>query len=168
MKTLVRGAQLKRVSVTIQYKNHPETLVHGYALIHEILSNQVSFFSTQKLPVDEELLVAFLQNGEKKSVTVMVNHMNEQISSGKIMNALPCDSNPFPARKFYRCYTSVVATAAASTAETTAEITAETNETPATATAEMAAEEPKKVVDLFAAEAVPSAPIPDVDELKAA
>ncbi len=165
MKTLVRGAQLKRVSVTIQYKKHPETVVHGYALIHEILSNQVSFFSTQKLPVDEELLVAFHQNGENKLVTVMVNHMNEQISSGKIMNALPCEENPFPARKFYRCYTSVVGAAAATIQETT--------ETPQTETAPaeeipVAAAEPKKVVDLFTVEEVASAVIPDVDELNVA
>ena len=104
---------LKRLSVIIQYKNRPETpTVAGYALSHEILDSQVSFFAAQKFPVDEELNVFYTINGEKHSLTVTMKSMHEQISSGRIMNALPTDANPFPARKFYRCYTSVVGASA--------------------------------------------------------
>ncbi len=102
------GPQLKRVSVTIQYKNHPEKIVSGYALSHEILDNQVSFFAAQKFPIDEPLLMKYQINGESKSLTVMMKHMHEQISSGRVMNSLPTEENPCPARKFYRCYSMVI------------------------------------------------------------
>ena len=172
------GAHLKRVSVTIQFKNHPENTVNGYALSHEILPNQVSFFAAQKFPVDEELNVFYTVNGEKKSLTVTMKSMHEQISSGRIMNGIPSEENPFPARKFYRCYTSVVGAAAAAATDTN------TDEKPSEAPApvEVAAEAPMEAApaaevipvakmdssDVFGAEEPVSVPIPDVDELNKA
>lgn len=83
-------------------------VVHGYALTHDIQSEQVSFFTAQKFPVDEELIITYNLNGnEMQSMNVVLRQMHEQISSGRVMNALPTEENPFPARKFYRCYTSV-------------------------------------------------------------
>ncbi len=104
---ILGGSHLKRVPITIQYKNKPETKVSGYALSHEILPNQVSFFAAQKFPVDEELIVFFTENGEQQSMNVILRNMHEQISSGRVMNALPTEDDPFPARKFYRCYTTI-------------------------------------------------------------
>jgi hypothetical protein len=99
---------LKRLPITIQYKNKPEMVVQGYALTHEILPEQVSFFATQKFPVDEELIISWNTNGgETQSMNVVLRQMHEQISSGRVMNDLPNDKAPFPARKFYRCYTSI-------------------------------------------------------------
>lgn len=105
------GNRLKRVPITIQYKNKPEVAVTGYALTHEILPEQISFFAAQKFPVDEELVVTYTMNsGETESMNVVLRNMHEQISSGRVMNALPSDENPFPARKFYRCYSMVLKT----------------------------------------------------------
>ena len=99
------GRHLKRVPITIQYKNKPEMVVSGYALTHEILPEQVSFFAAQKFPVDEELVVTYsLNGGEPQTAQVTLRSIHEQISSGRVMNALPTEENPFPARKFYRCY----------------------------------------------------------------
>lgn len=182
---IFEGPQLKRVSVTIQYKNHPENLVSGYALSHEILPGQVSFFAAQKFPVDEELTVFYQLKGEKKSVDVRMKHMHEQISSGRIMNALPTEQNPFPARKFYRCYTTALTAegAAKTTDETKTQeapvasepvVATAASETPAIegAPVEVAAKDNK--VDLFAAEESPKIEIPEaggiapVEEPKAA
>jgi len=171
MKSLFGGAHLKRVSISIQYKNKPENVVIGYALSHEILPGQLSFFAAQKFPVDEELIISFMQNGEKKSYVVMMKHMHEQISSGRIMNSLPNEENPFPARKFYRCYSSVMGAAIIEkpvTAENSFSeekpIQASINEMKVATTDAEA-----QISNIFAAEAVDSAVIPDVDEgLKAA
>lgn len=116
---LFRSHHLKRVPITIQSKKNPELVVAGYALSHEILSNQISFFSTQKFPLEETLVVNYEINGETHSVPVTLDHLHEQISSGRVMNAVPDDQHPFPTRIFYRCYTSVNG-AAAATGETTA------------------------------------------------
>lgn len=103
------GNRLKRVPITIQYKNKPETAVPGYALTHEILPEQISFFAAQKFPVDEELVVTYTMNsGESQTMHVVLRNMHEQISSGRVMNALPSENQPFPARKFYRCYSLVL------------------------------------------------------------
>lgn len=107
-KDFFEGFHLKRIPITIQSKKNPDHIVAGYALSHEILAKQISFFAPQKFPVDEELTVSFDRNGEKQSSIVTMKHMHEQISSGRIMNALPTEGNPFPARKFYRCYSFVV------------------------------------------------------------
>ena len=161
-KSLFGGSHLKRVSISIQSKNDPENVVIGYALSHEILSNQVSFFAAQKFPVEEELIITYYLNGEKKSLTVMMKHMHEQISSGRIMNAVPSEDNPFPARKFYRCYSSVVAKMAAVITSTEEE-----KQPQPIAAAEIVEEAPapkENIMNVFAAEPVASAEIPDVDE----
>ncbi len=82
--------------------------VPGYALSHEILPDHLSFFAAQKFPVDEELIVYFSENGEEKNMNVILRNMHEQISSGRVMTAVPSEEDPFPARKFYRCYTTVL------------------------------------------------------------
>jgi hypothetical protein len=173
-KIALEGYKLKRVSITIQYKNNPENVVSGYALTHEILANQISFFAAQKFPVDEELTVFYQLKGEKKSLDVRMKHMHEQISSGRVMNALPTEENPFPARKFYRCYTSAVSAEGLTktTTETTTQNAAATSETkiesPIEATAPAAEQAPIETVakenkiDLFAAEEAPKIEIPEV------
>ncbi len=105
---ILGGSHLKRVPITIQYKNKPEMKVPGYALSHEILPDHLSFFAAQKFPVDEELVVFFSENGEEKNMNVILRNMHEQISSGRVMTAVPSEEDPFPARKFYRCYTTVL------------------------------------------------------------
>lgn len=134
----IGGCRLKRVPITIQFKKNPENMATGYALSHEILPNQVSFFATQKFPVDEELTIFFSLNGEKQSLTVTMKSMNEQISTGRIMNTLPSEAVPCPTRKFYRCYSAVMGAAAAHQPATTEAAPAITNvfaaaEDPATA-----------------------------------
>lgn len=175
-KLIFGGPKLKRVSVTIQYKNNPENVVSGYALSHEILPEQVSFFAAQKFPVDEELTVTYQLRGEKKSYDVRMTNIHEQISSGRIMTAVPTEDNPFPARKFYRCYTSVIGADAAakttdeakpadSVAAAPVEATAETSSAPAAENAvdappvEVAAKDNK--IDLFAAEEPQKIEIPE-------
>lgn len=126
---------MKRVPITIQHKKNPEIKVSGYALAHEILDEQVSFFATQKFPVDEELIVCYSDNGKEQCLNVVLRNMHEQISSGRVMISVPSESDPFPARKFYRCYTVAVGAAAAtgnSTEETT-EASSTSNETAETA-----------------------------------
>jgi hypothetical protein len=105
---IIGGGHLKRVPITIQYKKNPELKVPGYALSHEILDDQVSFFAAQKFPVDEELIVCYSENGEELCKNVVLRNVHEQISSGRVMIGVPSESDPFPARKFYRCYTTAI------------------------------------------------------------
>lgn len=163
---LMGGHRLKRVPITIQYKNNPDFVVSGYALSHEILPNQVSFFATQKFPMEEELTVSFQVNGEKQSLTVLLKHMHEQISSGRIMNSIPSEENPFPARKFYRCYTQAVgAVAAAKTEETQAPADAVAAPVEVTATGEQTA--PVEVAaQAETVEAAPAAPVVEMPVAK--
>jgi hypothetical protein len=111
---ILGGSHLKRVPITIQHKKNPEIKVSGYALAHEILDDQVSFFATQKFPVDEELIVCYSENGNEQCLNVVLRNMHEQISSGRVMTSVPSENDPFPARKFYRCYTVALAAAAES------------------------------------------------------
>ncbi len=152
---ILGGSHLKRVPITIQYKNKPEMKVPGYALSHEILPDHLSFFAAQKFPVDEELVVYFSENGEEKNMNVILRNMHEQISSGRVMTAVPSEEDPFPARKFYRCYTTVLNAVENAGSETEAE--------PQMETAPEAAAEP--VADPAAE--IPVAEVPD-EEQKAA
>ncbi len=109
---ILGGSHLKRVPITIQHKNKPDMRVSGYALSHEILPDHLSFFATQKFQVDEELVVFFNENGAEQSMNVILRNMHEQISSGRVMIAVPSEEDPFPTRKFYRCYTTVLSSSA--------------------------------------------------------
>ena len=95
---------MKRVSLSIKTKSHPNTLCLGYALTTELTDNLCTFFSTQKFPIDEELEITTHLNGETQVFHVILRTLREEISSGKIMNALPDEDHPFPARTFYKCY----------------------------------------------------------------
>jgi hypothetical protein len=99
-----RNQHLKRVSLLIQSKKYPGQTFVGYALLHEFNPERLSFFTAQKFPVDEELEVQVDFFGSKGHLKVRMANLHEQISSGRVMNAIPNEGNPFPVRKFYRCY----------------------------------------------------------------
>jgi len=99
---------LKRVALKIVSKFHPEQPHSGYALVNELNEQTFSFFCTEKFSLDEELEVHMHFGGHELTYKVQMNHLHEQISSGRIMNALPTAENPFPARKFYRCFGKVL------------------------------------------------------------
>lgn len=95
---------MKRVSLLIQSKKYPGQTFVGYALLHEFNPQRLSFFTAQKFPVDEELEIEVDFFGSKGVMKVRMANLHEQISSGRVMNAIPNEANPFPVRKFYRCY----------------------------------------------------------------
>ncbi len=95
---------MKRVSLSIKSRSHPDVLCIGYALTTELTEGLMTFFSTQKFPIDEELEITTHLQGKVKVFHVIMKTLREEISSGKIMNALPDENSPFPARTFYKCY----------------------------------------------------------------
>ncbi len=99
---------MKRVTLAIQSKNHPGEAYTGYAVVSELNNETLAFFCTEKFKVDEELQVHFSVLGETYQYPVILFNLHEQISSGRIMTSLPTEANPFPARKFYRCFAKVV------------------------------------------------------------
>ena len=102
-----RGQHLKRVSLLIHSKKYPNQDYIGYALLHEFDPKRLSFFSSQKFPVDDELVIDVDYFGQKAHFKVLVTGIHEQISSGRVMNAIPSEDNPSTVRKFYRSYGSV-------------------------------------------------------------
>jgi len=104
---VARGQHLKRVSLLIHSKTYPNQDFIGYALLHEFDRKRLSFFTAQKFPVDDELTFDVDYFGQKAHFKLLVTGIHEQISSGRIMNVVPNDENPFHVRKFYRTYGSV-------------------------------------------------------------
>ncbi len=100
--------RLKRVAVSIINKREPETVLNGYALVSELNETLLSFFSTQKFKIDEELTLCTRVHSEELEYQLRFSHLLEQISSGRVMTMLPSEEHPFPARKFYRCYAKVL------------------------------------------------------------
>ncbi len=100
--------RLKRVALKISTKLKPDRTFNGYALVNELSGNLFTFFCTEKFALDEELEVQLHFGGHDLTYRILMSHLHEQISSGRIMNALPSEQNPFPARKFYRCFAKVL------------------------------------------------------------
>jgi hypothetical protein len=98
---------MKRIALSIHSHKHPDIIFLGYALSNEVGPQSVSFFSTVKFQPDEELEIRVEQHGEVMRYHVTMTQLHEQISSGRIMNAVPDADHPYPARTFYRCYTRV-------------------------------------------------------------
>ncbi|MBS1958674.1 MAG: hypothetical protein JST80_04300 [Bdellovibrionales bacterium] len=91
----------------IHSKKYPNQDFIGYALLHELDPKRLSFFSSQKFPVDDELTVDVDYFGQKARFKILVTGIHEQISSGRVMNSIPSEDNPSTIRKFYRSYGSV-------------------------------------------------------------
>ncbi len=100
--------RLKRVALKIASKLKPERGFSGYALVNELSGPMFTFFCTEKFALDEELEIKLHFGGHDLTYKILMSHLHEQISSGRIMNALPTEENPFPARKFYRCFAKVL------------------------------------------------------------
>lgn len=100
--------RLKRVALKISTKLKPDRTFNGYALVNELSGNLFTFFCTEKFALDEELEVQLHFGGHDLTYRILMSHLHEQISSGRIMNALPSEQNPFPARKFYRCFAKIL------------------------------------------------------------
>lgn len=101
--------RLKRVALNIKRSIDPERAFPGYALVNELNEKMFYFFCTDKFKIDEELMVYFNVAGQDLELQVVVSSLHEQISSGRIMTSVPSAENPFPARKFYRCFAKVLA-----------------------------------------------------------
>lgn len=96
---------MRRIKVTLQSKNNPNLVVLGQALAQDLEGQLVSFFTAQKLPLDEEFTLTYSFENELKTLNVKLLNLNEQVSSGRVMNSVPGNEQPFPVQKFYRCYT---------------------------------------------------------------
>jgi hypothetical protein len=106
---LLKGdLRLKRVAVSIVSKHHPEEVLSGYALVTELNDKVLSFFSTRKFQIDEILTITLMVDTDQMEFNVRMSHHHEQISSGRIMNAVPTAENPFPTLKFYRCFAKIL------------------------------------------------------------
>jgi hypothetical protein len=101
-------SRLKRVALKIRVTKTPDRESTGYALINELNEKMFSFFCTEKFPIDEELEIEMKFSGHALTYKVVMTHLHEQISSGRIMTGLPTEENPFPARKYYRCFSNVL------------------------------------------------------------
>jgi hypothetical protein len=101
------GYRLKRVSLVISSRKHPGQTFVGYALLHEFDPRRMSFFTAHKFPVDDEIEIQTDFFGSRAVAKAIMTNIHEQISSGRVMNAVPDESNPFPVRKFYRCFAEI-------------------------------------------------------------
>jgi len=125
---------MKRIALSIQSEKHPDTIFLGYALSNEVTDGALNFFSSMKFQPDEKLEIKIAQGAEPATYRVSMTHLHEQISSGKIMNTIPDEEHPYPARTFYRCYAKVLE-------KISAETTPETETAPAAPTSEAAPQE---------------------------
>jgi hypothetical protein len=101
-------SRLKRVALKIRAPKRGGLEYAGYALVNELNEKVFSFFCTDKFTIDEELEIEMNFSGNNLTYKVHMSHLHEQISSGRIMTDVPTDANPFPARKFYRCFANVL------------------------------------------------------------
>jgi hypothetical protein len=101
-------SRLKRVALMIIAPKRGNSEFAGYALVNELNEKVFSFFCTDKFTIDEELEIKMRFGGHNLTYKVLMSHLHEQISSGRIMTDVPTEENPFPARKFYRCFSKVV------------------------------------------------------------
>jgi len=101
-------SRLKRVALKIKAPKRGNLEYSGYALVNELNEKMFSFFCADKFTIDEELEIEMHFSGHNLTYKVLLSHLHEQISSGRIMIAVPTEENPFPARKFYRCFSKVV------------------------------------------------------------
>lgn len=134
---------MKRLSISIHSEKHPELVYLAYALAHEITDAGINFFSTVKFRQDEELEIRVDQDGEVTRYHVVMGHLHEQISSGRIMNAIPDAEHPFPARTFYRCFTKLLSKEAVTAPTETATPSVETETTAEAVAPEVASSEPQ-------------------------
>ena len=118
---------MKRVSLSIKAHSHPDLHCIGYAITTEMGGSALSFFTTQKFPVDEKLEITTFINGEAKVIQAVMRTTREEISSGKVMNGIPDEAHPFPARTFYKCYAQVAVAVAKDVAPETESETAAPN-----------------------------------------
>jgi hypothetical protein len=101
-------SRLKRVALKIRAPKRGGLEYPGYALVNELNEKVFSFFCTDKFTIDEELEIEMHFSGHNLTYKVHMSHLHEQISSGRIMTNVPTEDNPFPARKFYRCFANVL------------------------------------------------------------
>ena len=101
-------SRLKRVPLSIRSKKDPHTVLTGYAIMTELNNEIFSFFSTQKFLIDEVLNIQLNVGVDALEFQLSLSHLHEQISSGRIMTAIPNDSDPFPALKFFRCFANII------------------------------------------------------------
>jgi len=99
---------MKRVKLDIRSNLRPDELFLGQALINELGNERLYFYATQKFPIDSELEIDCNPNGMQLHYKIIMSHLHEQISSGRVMTGLPVEGQPFPARKFYRCFGTVL------------------------------------------------------------
>ncbi len=103
----IKGKRLKRISLNIRNAKHPEWSATGQAVVQDVGVERFYFFASQKFNLDEEFEITCEYEGERILFLITIDHIHEQISSGKIMSALPTEGLPFPTRKFYRCFAKV-------------------------------------------------------------
>ena len=101
-------SRLKRVALKVRTTKSPARESSGYALVNELNEKIFSFFCPEKFPIDEELEIEMKFSGHELTYRVVMTHLHEQISSGRIMTGVPTEENPFPARKYYRCFSNVL------------------------------------------------------------
>jgi len=128
---------MKRIALSIQSEKHPDMIFLGYALSDEVTDEALNFFASMKFHPDEKLEIKIAQGAEPATYRVSMTRLHEQISSGKIMNTIPDEEHPYPARTFYRCYAKVLEKISA---ETTPETVSEAEAVPAAPTAEAPAD----------------------------
>lgn len=99
---------MKRVTISVQSITHPEVSVMGYALPSELKNELLQFYTTLKLPLEDELQVTVHYHGSVTQFRARMRTLNEQISSGRVMSDTPSEENPLPIRTFYKCYATVI------------------------------------------------------------
>ena len=107
MNSSIKVRRLKRITLTIRNKKFPNQVAYGQAVVQDIGRELFYFFTTQKFLLEEDLEVSCEHYGEKYVFILNLHHIHEEISSGRIMNAIPEEGKPFPAIVFYRCFAKV-------------------------------------------------------------
>jgi hypothetical protein len=102
-----KETNMKRVTLTIHSEKQPDVIYMAYALSNEVNDASLNFFSTVKFQPEEELEIRVDYGQEPVRYHVVMTHLHEQISSGKIMTSIPDEAHPYPGRTFYRCFTKV-------------------------------------------------------------
>jgi hypothetical protein len=96
--------RMKRLSLVIETSNPPDTTA-GYIVYNEIGQENLAFFANHSFQPDTALTLTYEPTpGDEQKIQVQITHVHEQLAPGRIMQTLPTEENPFPSRKFYRCF----------------------------------------------------------------
>ncbi len=98
---------MKRITLEITTDRPGSEKTIGYLVVSDVKETSIRFFAPRKFPIEETLTMISLEK-DPIQYKAVVTACAEEISSGKIMQTLPEEGQPFPARTFVRILAQII------------------------------------------------------------